>query len=151
MVYDLPEGGEPAVVIEAALRVRPQALQRRRAVAPVGGPVGLEAVYADLLRGMHVPAGLGVKRRDVAARAACVPLEERLAALRRSEVEAALRRARRGQAHLVVMQRWQLGGDQVRGLAHVAETRRSGDRELCGVVQARIVEGALALHLEVGD
>src|ERR1044072_8155880 len=66
VVDHVEQSGEPAVVVEAALGVRPQPLERRRAVAVVGRAVGLEAFDADLRRQVHVPAGLGEQRRHVA-------------------------------------------------------------------------------------
>src|SRR5262249_15633655 len=83
------ERGEAAVVIEAAFRVRPDALERRRAITVIRRPIGLEVVDADLLAGVHRPARLAVERRHVAGRAACLPLEERLAACCGRRVEAA--------------------------------------------------------------
>src|SRR5512142_1788664 len=56
---DRGQVGEAAVVIEAALGVREQALERRRAIALVGRALRLEVVDADLGGGVHVPTGLG--------------------------------------------------------------------------------------------
>src|SRR3954462_15253604 len=78
VVHDGAEGAEAPVVVEAALRVRPGAAQRRRAVHAVGGAVGLERVGADVARLVHVPARLAERRRDVAVRAARLAGEERL-------------------------------------------------------------------------
>src|SRR5262249_16561097 len=71
------------------LPVRPQAGERRRAVAVIGIPTGLEVVDADLRRGVRVPAGLRVEGRDVAARAAGFSREELPPALRRWRAQAA--------------------------------------------------------------
>src|SRR5207237_1203204 len=41
VVHHVTQGCEAAVVVEAALRAREQALERRRAIAAVGGTAGL--------------------------------------------------------------------------------------------------------------
>src|SRR5262245_23334587 len=61
MVHHVEQGREPTIVIEAALHVRPQTVERRGAIAAIGRALGLEVVDADLLGGVHVPAGLGVE------------------------------------------------------------------------------------------
>src|SRR5512140_2531189 len=64
VVDDVAECGETTVVVEAALLVCEQPLERRSAVALVGRAFRLEVVNADLFRFVHVPARLGVERRD---------------------------------------------------------------------------------------
>src|SRR5256885_285316 len=91
------EGRESTVVIEAALRVREEAAQRSRPVAPVGSAAGLEFIDANLRAGMHVPARVGVERRHVAAGALRWSAENCPAARRRHRVEAPLRRRAAGQ------------------------------------------------------
>lgn len=93
--HDLHERRVSAVVVEAALGARPESLERRRTVTAIGRAIGLEAVDADLLGLVHVPAGLREERRHVAARAIRLALEQRRAALRRGGIEAAGRRGRR--------------------------------------------------------
>src|SRR4051794_9492381 len=105
VVDHAPERLEPAVVVEAALRVRPQPAQRGGAVHPGRRALGLEIVGADLRRPVQVPTALRELRRDVAGRALALAVEDRLAAPRRGRVEAALRRLRRLQRHLVEVQR----------------------------------------------
>src|SRR6266536_1304189 len=80
VVDHVGEGGEAPVVEEPALLVCPQALERRGAVAVVGRPVGLEAVDPALRGPVQVPAWLGEQRRDVAARALRLAVEQELAA-----------------------------------------------------------------------
>src|SRR6185312_14234995 len=58
VIDDVGEGGEAAIVIETARRMRPQPFERRGAVALIGGTIGLVVVDADLGAGMHVPARL---------------------------------------------------------------------------------------------
>ena len=79
---DPGERREAAVVIEAALCVRPQALQRRGAVMAIRRALRLEAVDADLVRRVHVPARFGVERRHVAARAVRLAGEKLPASMR---------------------------------------------------------------------
>src|SRR5690606_20161561 len=71
VVDDVGERREAAVVIEAALRVRPEALQRRRPIVGVlrAAPRVL-LVDADLVEAMHVPPGLREDRRNMAFGAA---------------------------------------------------------------------------------
>src|SRR3954449_1711369 len=63
------QAGEAAVVVEAALGVRAQALERAGAVHVRGRPVGLEVVDADVARGVQVEPRLGEQGRHVARRA----------------------------------------------------------------------------------
>src|ERR1700676_3610247 len=138
-------------MIETARLMRPQSLQRARAVFPVRRTVGLEVVNTDFLRGMHVPAGLGVGRRNMAGCALCGVFEHLLAALRRVLVETTLRRLRSGNSKLIEMQGRELAADQIGVVAHVAEPSAGRNGELGRVIQAREEERALAVHLEIGD
>src|SRR4051812_41096149 len=79
VVDHIGERREAAVVIEAALHVRPEAAQRRRTVAPVRRARRLEIIDADFLGRVHVPARLGVERRHVTAAAIRLAIEQRLA------------------------------------------------------------------------
>jgi hypothetical protein len=81
VVDHVDERGETTIMVEAALLVRPQASERRRAVHAGRRAIGLEGIDADLRRRMQVVAGLGEERRDVAARALGRSIEECLAAL----------------------------------------------------------------------
>ena len=80
------QGGEPSVVEEAALLMRPQSREGGRAVHVGRRAVGLERVDADLARRMHVVSRLGVKRRNVTGRALARTVEDRLAAFERNLV-----------------------------------------------------------------
>src|SRR5688500_9405057 len=66
VIDDFAIGRKTSVVIEAAFRARPQALQWGGAIVTVGRSVGLEIVDADFLSFMHRPAGLSEDRRHVA-------------------------------------------------------------------------------------
>ena len=66
MIDNVEQRGESAVVIGAALDVRPHASMGRRSIPMVGRTIGLVAVDADLGRRMHVPTRVGPKRLDVA-------------------------------------------------------------------------------------
>src|SRR5205823_2031940 len=87
VVDDMAQGREPAIVIEPALLMRPEPLERRRPVVPIGRSISLDVVDPELLAPVHVPAGLGEERRDVARRALRLGVEEHLAACRRAPVE----------------------------------------------------------------
>src|SRR5262249_49786986 len=121
---------EAPVVVEAALLVRPEALERRRAVALVWRALRLEVVDPDLFGGVHVPTGLRVERRHVAARAVRAAPEQLLAARGGRTIEAAARGPRRGERQLVEVKRRELGRDAVLVVAHVAEPVGRGQREL---------------------
>src|SRR6185503_3604377 len=95
VIDDGAEGREPSVVIEAALLVREEPLERRGPIVFIGRALRLEIVDSDLGGGVHVPAPLGEQRRHVAGRALARPVEHRLAARGRGLVEAARRRGRR--------------------------------------------------------
>ena len=132
--------------------MRPEAAQRRRSIALVRRALGLEVVDADLLRGVQVPARLRVERRHVARGAA--RLSRRRAPAPRSAAAASKLAARRlgaRQRELIEMERRQLRRDQIaRRCARCRSRSRAAIGELCRVVEARIVERALPVHLEVG-
>src|SRR3954470_3562778 len=89
VLHHVLEGGEPAVVVVAALAPgRTKTSQRRGPVSAVGRARRREVVDADLGAGVRVPAGLRIERRDMALGAAGGALEDGLAALRRRRVEA---------------------------------------------------------------
>jgi len=54
-----------AIVIEAALLMCPETLQRRRSVSSIRGAIRLKIINADFSRCVHIPAGLREQRRDV--------------------------------------------------------------------------------------
>ena len=114
--------------------VREETTERRCAVASIRRPARLEVVDANLLRRVHVPAGLGEERRNVATRASSAAVEDRLAALRGLGVEAAFwwRGCRDGE--LVEVEGSELRGDEVGRATHVAEAGPGRHRELERVV-----------------
>src|SRR5438045_3711467 len=69
VVYDIPQRGEPAIVVEAPLLVREEPPERRGPVALVRRSARLEVVDPNFLAGVHVPPRLGEQRGHVAARA----------------------------------------------------------------------------------
>src|ERR1044072_8950171 len=121
VIDQLAQRSKEPVVIEAALRVCPQSLERRRAIALIGRALRLEGLDADLLGRVHVPARLGIERWDVAACAVSLANEQLFATLRGRCVEAVRRLLRGLQAQLIDVQRGELAGDQIWILAHVAE------------------------------
>ena len=78
VVHHVKQRGEPPVVEEPALLVRPQPCQRRSAVHVGRRAVSLERVDAHLLGRMQIVARLGEERRDVAGRALSRAVEDRL-------------------------------------------------------------------------
>src|SRR5262249_10437786 len=151
MVDHVGQGREASVVVEAARQVGPKTLERSRAVPPVRRPHRLEVVDSDLAGSVHVPSGLGVEGWYVAPGAVGLAVEEELAALGGRAVETSARSRRRGERQLVEVKRGELGGDEVFVVADVSESVGGGHGELPRVVEPGIVEGPLAVHLEVGD
>ncbi len=155
MLDHVEQGREAPVVVEAALRVRPQASERRSAIAAIGSAVRLDVVDSDLRRRVQVPAGLGSDGLDVTLVALRLPGEKRVAVSRSRDVETAARRRRRRNRELVEVQVRELRRDavvlgaQIR--VEIPESVRGGDRKLARVVQARVPESALSVHLEVRD
>src|SRR5579859_1437746 len=78
-------------------------------------------------------------------------IENFLAALRGFFLEGICRRFGCGNSELIKMKRRELGSDQVRFVANIAEAVARGDRELRGVRKALIEEITLAVHFEIGD
>src|SRR6185503_3508716 len=142
---------ETSVVIEAAFLVCPESFERSCSVTFVGRALGLKVVDSDLFRRVHVPARLGVDRWHVTDRAFRLTFEHCRSACRCCGVERSRRRCRRGYCELVKLKRRKFCSNQVRITAHVAETRARGDREFHRIVQTRIVERSLPVHLEVRD
>ena len=143
---------ESAIVIEAALLAREQTLEGRGPVAAIRRPLGLEIIDADLGAGMHLPARLGVERRHIAGCASPLALEDHLAPLGGRAVIRGRGWHGRWDGELVEVEGGELGSDTVVGEALVVpEPGARCDGELGAIVEARIVEHALAVHLVVGD
>src|SRR2546422_9468165 len=101
MVDHVEQCSESAVVIEAALLVRPEARQRRRAVHPGRRPIGLECVDTHLCRSMQIVAWLREERRDVAGGAPPLAREEGLPSLERGLIARTLAWRRRSDRELI--------------------------------------------------
>src|SRR5690349_2552538 len=138
--------------------MRPQAVQRRRAIAIVGRALCLEIVEADQARGVgraivEVPARLGERWRSVTA-SASFGVEEFLTALRRCRIEASLGRCRSGKRELIRLERCQFGSDQIsltRRRRNVVEVIGGGNGKLRRIPQPRVLEPANAVHLQIGN
>src|SRR5262249_21323169 len=116
--------------------------------------VGLEAVDLDVARRVRVPSGLGPERLVMAAIAIGLAAEEPGARLGRLGVEVdAGPRLQRRQRELIELERRQLGGHLIAvGVdGDVTEPGGSRDRELLGVVEARIEEGPDSMHFNDRD
>src|SRR5262249_28388909 len=100
---------------------------------------------------MQVPPRLGVDRRYVAGRALRLTGEDGFAARGGGLVEAALRRRRSRYRELVDLERRKLRRDEIGVGPDMAEAGARRDRELRRVVEARVEEGALPVHLQVRD
>src|SRR5205823_13561055 len=66
-------------------------------------------------------------------------------------IEAALRRNRGWNRQLIEVKRRKLSGNQVRIILNMAEVVRGRDRELRRIVEPRIEECSLAVHLQSSD
>src|SRR5450759_4081340 len=75
--------------------------------------------------------------------------ENLLAALSRFFIEAPLRRLRRRNAKLVELQSGKLRRDQIRGVSDVAKTRCRSHGELSEIIEPRIEERPLTVHLQI--
>src|SRR5437762_13381499 len=87
MVHHVEEGGEPAVVVEAAFLMRPESGQRRGAIHVRRRAVGLERIDTDLTRRMEVVPRLSEEWREMTRRAPARPREQGLAAGKGRRVE----------------------------------------------------------------
>src|ERR1051325_11895949 len=96
MGHHIEQRRETAVVIEPAPLMCPEPRQRRGAVHVRRRAVRLDRVDADLGGRVQVVAWLGEERRQVAARALRLAVEQRLAAARRHRAEGAGERLRCG-------------------------------------------------------
>src|SRR5205809_6366806 len=67
MGHHVEEGGEPAVVVEAPLLMRPESGQRRGAIHVRRRAVGVERVDTDLTRCAEDAPGLSQQRRRMGA------------------------------------------------------------------------------------
>ena len=139
-------------MIEAALLVCPESLQRRGSITFVGRALGLKIVDADLCGRVHVPTGLGEDRRHVTRRALRLAVEHDLrrvppqrdrnypparpaqeSQVDRSEAPEALRVIRSGL------------------LRTLPKPSRAAIGNFARVVQTRIVKRSLPVHLEIRD
>src|SRR5689334_6568013 len=151
MLDHVAQRRETPVVIETTLFMCPEPFQRRRAITFIRRTFRLEIVDADLFRLVHIPTGLTKHRRHVTLRALRLAIEERRATCRGRCVETSRRRSRCRDCELIKMKRRKFCRDQIRIAAHVAETRACSDRKLHRIVESRIAERSLPVHLEVRD
>jgi len=104
VVDDGSESGEATIVEEAALRVRKDRADRRRAIPPVRRSIRLKRVDADLGRRVQVPARFGPDWFDMTVVAAGFAAEQLIAPLGRCRIEAAGARLRRRNRELIELQ-----------------------------------------------
>src|SRR6185369_12578873 len=83
---NVAQRGEASIVIEAALLMCPESLQRSGSVTFIGRPLGLKVVDSNLRWSVHVPARLRVDWRHVTDGTLRYPFEQRLSACRRRRV-----------------------------------------------------------------
>src|SRR5690349_1906363 len=102
---------ESSVMVITAFCAGEQAAQRCRAVALVGGAVGLEAINSNFFRSMHVPSGLGIERRDVACSTLGFAVEQGSPSERRFGDKVCSGRFWGGNRELIKMKRRELGSD----------------------------------------
>src|SRR6476659_4776045 len=98
---------------------------------------------------MHVPAGLGEQRRHVTGRALRFSVEYCLAASCGNAIEAAIGRRGRGDGKLIKVKRRKLRGNQIGSASNIRRACLRGYGKLDQIIQSRIKEGSLAVHLEV--
>jgi len=151
VVNDIVQVLEATVVIKAALRMGEKGPKGRRTIAPIRRTARLEIVNPDLLSRVHAPPRLCEERWHVASRAPAGAIEHLFPALGRFGIEASIFRLRRRHSQLVEVEGGELRRDQIIFGLPVAELGLGGDRELFLVVQPRIEEGSLPVHLQVRD
>src|SRR5262249_60695023 len=96
-------------------------------------------------------AWFGEQRRNVAGRALSLPVEQCLPSSSRIFVETAIRRRRRLQGKLIEVEGAKLWSHQVWIVSYISEAVACSDRELHRVVEPRIIESSLAVHLQVSN
>src|SRR5262252_1853683 len=104
MLDDIVERCEATIVVEAALGPHEQPSERRGAIALFRRTLRLEIVDSDLRSRVHRPTRLGEERIDVAGTARRLSEEEVSAAVGGCLIVALLRRLRRCEGQLVLMQ-----------------------------------------------
>src|SRR6185436_16349729 len=84
-------------------------------------------------------------------RALRLVVEECLAASGGCRIETAFRGNGRRDGKLIIVKRRKLPSDQIRAASHISESCFRGYWELDGIIQPRIEERSLAVHLKVCD
>src|SRR5262249_17316651 len=124
------------------------------AIATVGRSTRLKIVNTDLIRRMHVPAGVRPQRPNVTAVAPRLAVEQLFASVSGRGMEGVGGRFRRRDRQLVKLQVRELRGDAVIAWAdmrEVANAAPDGHRELHRVVQSSVEESSNATHVKVRD
>src|SRR5262249_16571949 len=139
---------EAAIVIEAAFLMRPETLQRRRSVSSIRRTIRLKIINADFSRVVHVPTRLREQRSDVTVLAFRITVEYQFPIL---DGGRSRRRCRGWNGQLIKMESRKLRRDQIRLTSNVSEAGASRHRELCRVLESRVIESAFAVHFEIRD
>ena len=117
----------------------------------IGSTIGLKAVNANFLRGMQVPARVGECPRLMAATALGFAAEKDAPAFGSLLVVTAGRGHRCGNRELVKMESRELGADHIVVAVHMTKMVFRGNGKLFCVIQPRIIEISLAVHLQVSN
>src|SRR6185437_15993292 len=110
----------------------------------------LEAIDANLRRGVQIPTGFGVERWRVTGAALAGAGKHEFPPPRGARIKAASGRAWSGKRQLIKLQGGELARDQVRLVLKMTEACPRSDRKLAGIVEPRIVKGPLTVHFEGG-
>src|SRR5258706_6622174 len=116
-----------------------------------GRTIRLEGIDPDLGRRVQVVPRFRIQRRNVAARALALVIEDLLASCRGGHVETPDRRSRRLERELIGVKRGEFRRDEVRSAARVPRAAPRGYRILHGIAQALVEESPRAVHLRHGD
>src|SRR5262245_38732041 len=100
---------------------------------------------------MQIPARLGKNRWYMAGSASGFAIEDNLPASGSGRMEGAWRRLGCGKSQLIEVERREFGCDQIYTVLFVAQTGFGGDGILLRIIQARIVERSLPVHLQISD
>src|SRR5262249_35786460 len=100
---------------------------------------------------MHIPAWFSEERRHMAGGAFRLAVEDNRSTSGRGPVKTPLRWNGRGDGKLIEVQCGEFPSDKIRIVPYVPEPRFGSNWKSSGIVQARVVECASAVHLEIGD
>src|SRR5512142_2608917 len=135
-------------MVETAFCMGPEPRKRRCARAMIRCAVCLEIINTHFRSGMEIPSRFRPDLLNITSAALGLATEKFVPAFRRLLVETAFRWCRRGNRHLIEVERRQFCRDQIVRAPHVSKARLRCDGKLRRIIQPWIEERALTMHLE---